>query len=133
MTYGLLPKFGRAGYNCHMAQHSPSHSSSIPTWTLGDRLAKALDHSGVSVADMADELGVSRNTVGNYIAGRTAPKRAVVAAWALLTGVPRDWLLTGDVDLTGRDPNEGVVDRRGRPDVAPTRNTWMASVTSIAA
>lgn len=72
-------------------------TGAIPTWTVGDRLAKALDHADVSVQEMAEYLGISRNTVGNYIAGRTHARRGTVLAWALRTGVPAEWLLTGEV------------------------------------
>lgn len=80
----------------------------IPSWTVGDRLAKALNHSDVSVQEMAVYLGISRNTVGNYIAGRTVARRAIVLAWALRTGVPAEWLLTGEVPEPGPDAPEGL-------------------------
>lgn len=64
----------------------------MPVFGLRHRLALALDHSGVSVHDMADELGVSRNTVGNYLAGRTMPHKAVLRVWAMRCGVPFEWL-----------------------------------------
>lgn len=52
---------------------------------------------------MAAELGVARNTVGNYLAGRTSPARSVLRVWALRTGVPFEWLLNGDIgDVTER-------------------------------
>lgn len=70
----------------------------VPVFGLRHRLALALDYSGVSVHDMADELGVSRNTVGNYLAGRTTPHKAVLRVWALRTGVPFEWLARGEVD-----------------------------------
>ena len=64
----------------------------VPTWDVADRLSKALRESGVGVGEMADYLGVSRNTVGNYPSGRTNPDRATVIAWALRTGVAFAWL-----------------------------------------
>lgn len=72
-------------------------------WSFGlpDRLAKALAVSGVSHARMAECLGVSTNTVGNYTSGRTAPRPPVIQMWASETGAPLEWLLTG-VDPTPR-------------------------------
>lgn len=70
----------------------------VPTFDKADRLAKALQHTNVSVQAMADYLGVSRNTVGNYLARRTPIPRASVIAWALKTGVPFKWLETGIAD-----------------------------------
>lgn len=68
---------------------------------LGDRLAKALHVSGVTNQDMADELEVSRNTVTNYINGHTKPKGLYLRIWALKTGVPLEWLETGNFPDTG--------------------------------
>jgi transcriptional regulator with XRE-family HTH domain len=70
----------------------------IPEWTMADRLRKSLDASGVSIGEMADLLMVSRNTIGNYLAGRTHPKRRYVAMWAMRTGVPVEWLVQGKAE-----------------------------------
>lgn len=70
---------------------------SIPQWVEGDRLRKALEHAGLSNQGMADYLGVSRNTVSNYIHGRG--KRGIDKRtrmlWAERCGVSYQWLLTG--------------------------------------
>ena len=67
----------------------------VPEFHMGDRLAKALEVSGISVATMAMKLGVSRQTIGNYLSGRTHPKLAVVKVWADETGVDLGWLKEG--------------------------------------
>jgi transcriptional regulator with XRE-family HTH domain len=67
----------------------------IPQWRLCDRLARALDESHLTVQQMADVLGVDRNTVGNYLHGRTRPRDAVLRVWAMETGVDLDWLRGG--------------------------------------
>lgn len=66
------------------------------TWTLGDRLAKALRVAGKANNDMALVLGVSRNTVGNYIADRTPIRAGALRLWSEETGVPIEWLKNGD-------------------------------------
>jgi transcriptional regulator with XRE-family HTH domain len=72
-------------------------NGAIPQWTTGDRLRKAREQTGLGRSDFADELGVSRNTVMNYESGRTQRHaRIVLRAWALRTGVPFEWLRTGD-------------------------------------
>lgn len=68
----------------------------IPQWTTADRLRKARDHAGLSQADLADAMGVSRNSVSSYETGVVQPRRIVLNAWALTTGVPLSWLMTGD-------------------------------------
>jgi transcriptional regulator with XRE-family HTH domain len=83
-------------------------TNTTPQFHLGDRLRKALDHSSTSVQAMADELGVSRTTVSNYIALRTKPNRATLRVWALRCGVPFDWLAHGTEHPN--DPNTQVSD-----------------------
>lgn len=67
-----------------------------PAWTLGDRLRKAREVSALDAAEMAERLGVHRNTISNYENGKTKVSRSVVLHWAMVTGVDRDWLLYGD-------------------------------------
>ena len=69
-------------------------------WDLGDRLRKSLRASGVSVGEMAQELGVSRHTVGGWINGRHRPSRAAVVVWSIRTGVPLEWLEHGRATVT---------------------------------
>lgn len=71
-------------------------TTTVPVFGLRHRLSLALDHADVSVQEMADELGLSRNTVGNYLAGRTRPHKAVLRVWALRCGVPYEWLVSGE-------------------------------------
>lgn len=61
---------------------------------------------------MADLLGVTRNTVGNYMAGRTAAPVAVLRVWALRCGVPFDWLLTGETSEDDDPGDAHTLDRR---------------------
>lgn len=62
---------------------------------LADRLRRALRVSGVGVQDMAEYLGVGRNTVSTWINGRIVPSRAMLRLFALRTGFPLEWLETG--------------------------------------
>ncbi|MEV8339250.1 helix-turn-helix transcriptional regulator [Leucobacter sp. NPDC077196] len=62
---------------------------------LSDRLAKALDVAGMSNQEMADCLGVSRNTISNYTHGNSSPRKLYMREWAMRTGVPLEWLETG--------------------------------------
>lgn len=87
--------------------------SSVPTWDLSDRMSKALRHAGVPVQGMAEYLGVSRNTVGNYLHGRTVPDKRTMRLWAIRCGVPLEWLETGVV-TEGDGPPEPPT--RLRPD-----------------
>lgn len=81
----------------------------IPMWTVGDRLRKALSYAGVSNAEMAQTLGVSPNTVGNYIADRTKANRSTLVVWAMRTGVPVEWLEHGIEPHNGDDGGGAAV------------------------
>lgn len=71
---------------------------SIPSFTLGDRLAKAREHAGIGVAELAVRLGVSRTSISNYEHGRTAPPLDVVLDYAKETNVPLTWIIAADAD-----------------------------------
>jgi transcriptional regulator with XRE-family HTH domain len=82
---------------------SEQPDEAIPEWTLGWRLNRALKHAGISAADMAADLGISRATVSRWINDHGAPPRVgYVKLWALRTGVSTEWLLEGVPVLTGR-------------------------------
>lgn len=66
----------------------------VPTFEMRHRLALALEQADLSVNDIADELGVHRNTIGRYLAGKHVP-RSVLIAWSVRTGVPLGWLEYG--------------------------------------
>jgi transcriptional regulator with XRE-family HTH domain len=68
-------------------------TTTIPTFTLGDRLAKARDTAGIKSQDMAKLLDVSRTTITNYESGRTVPTVTTVQRWSEITGVPASWII----------------------------------------
>ncbi|SDF98460.1 Transcriptional regulator, contains XRE-family HTH domain [Cellulosimicrobium cellulans] len=78
----------------------------IPQFTLGDRLRKARQHTGLEQVEFAEEIGISRGTILNYELDRTRPRLIVLKAWALRTGVPLEWLQTGESPRQG-DPDGG--------------------------
>ncbi|MBN9326555.1 helix-turn-helix transcriptional regulator [Cellulomonas sp. 73-145] len=80
----------------------------IPEWTLADRLRKAREAAGISTADFATDLGVSRNTITNYERGHVSPRRGALRLWALRTGVPLVWLETGASNPGDPDGGEGL-------------------------
>jgi transcriptional regulator with XRE-family HTH domain len=70
-----------------------------PAWTLGDRLRKSAQVAGLRSADMAEYLGVTRQTVSAWVMGHRTPGPMALRLWAQRTGVPLEWLTTGEVDL----------------------------------
>ncbi len=66
-----------------------------PKWDVADRMRKALRHADVGVQEMADYLGVARNTVSTWINGRIPPSKQTLRLWAMRTGVSFGWLAEG--------------------------------------
>lgn len=83
-----------------MSTHS-AIGGAVPQWTLGDRMAKARRSAGIGSQNMADYLDMTRQTITNYETDRTRPPRSVLIAWALSTGVPFEWLDTGQESPDG--------------------------------
>jgi transcriptional regulator with XRE-family HTH domain len=67
-------------------------STEVPEFDEADRLRKALRVADVPVQDMAEYLGVSRNTVSRWINGTVEPKAGILRAWSQRTGVDYQWL-----------------------------------------
>lgn len=72
-------------------------TSRVPQWTTADRLRKAREYAGLDQRQLADEMGVSRNSVSNYEHGHVQPRKIVLRAWAMVTGVPYEWLVDGEL------------------------------------
>lgn len=79
----------------------------VPTWTVGDRLRKAREMAGLQAQELASDIDVDRNTVGNYERGRVKPRTIVLKAWALRTGVSLQWLQTGETPAGPGGPDGG--------------------------
>jgi transcriptional regulator with XRE-family HTH domain len=81
-----------------------------PEWDTADRMRKALREAGIGVQEMADHLGVARNTVSSWINGRIEPDKRTLLLWASYTGVPYEWL----TNETGPNGRGGMRGRSGR-------------------
>lgn len=69
---------------------------SIPQITLPVRLRLAREHAGLQQAQLADLVGVARNTISRAESGTATPGRPLLLSWAMATGVPLGWILTGE-------------------------------------
>lgn len=69
----------------------------VPAWTVGDRLRKARELTGLDAKAFAADMGIARNTVTKYEHGDTLPRPIILRAWALRCGVSDEWLATGAV------------------------------------
>lgn len=71
----------------------------VPTFTTGDRLRKAREHAHLTQRQLAERIGVDKNTVSNYEADRTKRRqRVTMRQWAAETGVPLTWIADGTDD-----------------------------------
>ena len=70
--------------------------TAVLDWDQADRMRKALRIAGFKSRSMAEQLDVGERTVTRWLNGHTTPSRATLLQWALLTGVPADWLMTGE-------------------------------------
>lgn len=99
-------------------------AGNIPPFELSDRLRRSLRHAGMGVQEMADYLGVSRNSVGNWINGHKEPGVAYVKLWALRTGVPYQWLAHGEQQSPRQGGPDGGV-RTVRHQGLEPRTRWL--------
>ena len=81
----------------------------IPEWSRGDRFRKAREARGYKQNQFAELIGASARTVGKYENDEVEPRKIMVNAWALATGVPSSWLLYGVVpSRPDGDPEDGT-------------------------
>lgn len=67
-------------------------TTQVIEWTLGERLAKARRLKGWNQTELAQNLGIGRRSISRYEDDIAVPSRAVLIAWAEVTGVPFGWL-----------------------------------------
>jgi transcriptional regulator with XRE-family HTH domain len=87
---------------------------------LARRIAQVRQQLGLAQCVYAQRIGVSRGTVGEYEAGRLAPRARTLGRMAQVGGVTTDWLLRGDRPVAippARDPAWGEA-------VACLRQAW---------
>ena len=99
-------------------------SGQVPEWTMGDRLRKARMTTGLTAKDFAAEIGVSTKTALDAEGDRREPRRITLLAYAMRSGVPVEWLETGNapppdgprgVQYTARDSNPEPADSAHQP------------------
>ena len=71
-------------------------TGTVPRFTLPDRVRKAREVAHLTQTAAATELGITRQAINGYEAGRVRPRRPFLLALAALAGVSDHWLITGD-------------------------------------
>jgi transcriptional regulator with XRE-family HTH domain len=77
-------------------------------FTKGDRMKRSIKVAGLSRGEMAEYLGVEPTTVSTWMNDRIEPSTQTLRLWALRTGAPYEWLVTGE--YTPRDLNPEPTD-----------------------
>jgi transcriptional regulator with XRE-family HTH domain len=91
-------------------------SGTVPPVLVRHRLRIAREYAGFEQDELAELIGVSRNTISNAEKGKVEPRRITLNAWALACEVPVSWLKHGD-DQPPPDPHQG------RPSPQPTTHS----------
>lgn len=63
-----------------------------PEFQIGDRMRKARRSTGATMAEIADVLNVSRQTIHDWENGRRRPSKIAVFAYAAVTTSDFEWL-----------------------------------------
>src|SRR3982751_2313005 len=80
----------------------------VPQFTLGDRLRKARESSGMDQSHLAEAIDLHRQTVARYESDAIGrPKRYVLLSWSMATGVSLDWIAGIDETPTHVDQTAG--------------------------
>jgi len=81
----------------------------VPNWTIAERLYLARTVAGYEKNQLADVIGCSRDTVGNYESRQWLRRRspAYLKAWALACDVDAGWLITGEPPSDGFRTHNG--------------------------
>ena len=81
-----------------------SDGGAIPELTIARRLLLARLEVKLSQRDMAKLIGKTERTIGRYETGEGDVPLSVVLAYAMVTGMDREWLekgTLGDMPVTG--------------------------------
>lgn len=84
---------------------------------LGEKLTQARKAAGLTQADVAAKLNVSRQAVSRWESGDTTPSVDKLKALAKLYGVSLDWLFGDTAD--GEPPEAAKPEADRNPDEAP--------------
>jgi len=67
--------------------------------TIGDRIKKIRRELDLTQQELADRIGIKRNTIATYESGRNAPIDAVISLICKTFNVREEWLRTGDGEI----------------------------------
>ena len=90
---------------------------------LGEKITYGRKRAGMSQIDLADALGVSRQSVSKWETGEANPEIAKLPQLAAVLGVSTDWLLSDEDPADGyQDPYRRNDEYGGSASAAPQKN-----------
>lgn len=64
---------------------------------VAERIKKIREDSGLSIANMAERLGISKSTLNSYIRALALPPEEIVDKISITTNVPKEWIYYGSL------------------------------------
>lgn len=64
--------------------------------TIGERIMKEITIKGITQGKLAKELGITRQSIGNYISGKRSIRAEILGKIAKILDVTCDYLIYGD-------------------------------------
>lgn len=98
-----------------------------PGLTIGRRIKIARVAAGLEQQQLAEAVGVRRNTMSNWESGRTEPSASHFVRLARIVGQPLDWFAEGVAETPASGAGGGVA----RPEGFEPPTFW--SVAALAA
>lgn len=89
-----------------MSTSTHGRAGMVPELTLGWRLRMARETTGMGLREFAAEIGVAPDTLTSAEKDRRKVRSITINAYALATGVDRQWLETG-IAPDDTDPDGG--------------------------
>lgn len=93
----------------------------IPPIRMEYRLLLARLEAGLTAQELAERMGVGRDVVSRAENGKSKPRKIVLNAWALATGVPISWLRDGVGQMSPPDDHDPA-----RPKGFEPPTFWLA-------
>lgn len=74
-----------------------------------ERLALAIHTLRIKDTEFAQRVGLSKQTLSNYILGNTEPSQSKMAEWVKAFRINANWLLTGEGEMFGDKPSASTI------------------------
>lgn len=77
--------------------------------SFSERLALVIHELGIKDVEFAQRVGLSKQTLSNYILGNTEPSQSKMAEWVKTFRINANWLLTGEGEIFSDRPKASEI------------------------